>query len=81
MKTVMAVLLTGAALVAITPAFAGRDESQMMQLQLAIAKQKADSLARAQQAQTGLAGPTGVTGKIGAGTRSPAARRDPTSHP
>lgn len=81
MKTLTAILLTGAALVAASPAFAGRDESQMMQLQQAIAKQNAENLARAQQAQTGLAGPVGVSGKIGPGTQPAKARRDPTAHP
>lgn len=81
MKILTAILLTGAALAAATPAFAGRDESQMMLLQQAIAKQKAENLARAQQAQTGLAGPAGVPGKIGPGTQPVKATRDPTAHP
>lgn len=78
MKALTAILLTGAALVVATPALAGRDESQMMLLQQAIAKQKAE---RVQQAQTGLAGPVGMTGKIGPGTQPVKARRDPTAHP
>lgn len=81
MRTFAAILITGAALVAATPAFAGRDESQMMLLQQAIVKQKAENLARAQQTQTGLAGPVGVPGKIGPGTQPAKASRDPTAHP
>ena len=81
MKTIAAILLTGAVLVAANPAFAGRDESQMMLIQQAIAKRKAENLARAQQAQTGLAGPVGVPGKIGPGTQPVKPSRNPGAHP
>jgi len=81
MKTIAITFLTGMAFVAATPAFAGRDESQMMLLRQAIEKQKVENLARSQQAQTGLAGPVGVPGKVGPGTQPVKARRDPTIHP
>lgn len=81
MKTLAVMFLTSMAFVAAIPVFAGRDESQMMLLRQAIEKQRVENLARAQQAQTGLAGPIGVPGKVGPGTQPVKARRDPTTHP
>ena len=81
MKIFTVIVLTGMAFVAGSPAFAGRDESQMVQLRQATEKQKAENLARAQQAQTGLAGATGIPGKVGPGTQPARARRDPSAHP
>lgn len=73
--------LAGAALVVASPALAGRDESQMMLVRQAIEKKQAENLAKAQQAQAGLAGATGVPGKVGPGTQPAKARRDPSAHP
>ena len=81
MKALIVVLLAGVTYAATGPVFAGRDESLMMPLRQAIEKKQAENLARAQQAQTGLAGPTGVPGKAGPGTEPVKARRDPTTHP
>ena len=81
MKTLTVIFLGGMVLVAGSPAFAGRDETQMIQLRQAIEKKQAENLARAQQAQTGLAGATGVPGKVGPGTQPAKARRDPSAHP
>lgn len=81
MKSVTAIFLTGLAVAVATPAFAGRDESQMMLVRQAIEKKKAENLARAQQQQPGLAGATGVPGKIGPGTQPAKAKRDPSTHP
>ena len=81
MKILTVIFLTGMAFVAGSPAFAGRDESQMVQLRQAIEKQKANNLTRAQQERTGLAGAIGVPGKIGPGTQPAKVRRDPTTHP
>lgn len=81
MKTLTAIFLTGAAFVVATPAFAGRDESQMMLVRQTIEKKNAENLARAQQQQPGLAGATGVPGKLGPGTQPAKARRDPSAHP
>lgn len=81
MKTLVIMFLTGVAFVAVTPAYAGRDESQMIMLQQAIVKKQAENLARAKEAQSGLAGPTGAPGKVGPGTQPANTRRDPTTHP
>ena len=81
MNILAAILISGATLVAMSPAFAGRDESQMMLVRQAIEKKKAENLARAKQGQAGLAGATGVPGKIGPGAQPAAAKRDPTAHP
>jgi hypothetical protein len=80
MKTLIVILLAGMTYVATAPAFAGRDETQMLSAQAAIAKKQADNRALAQQqAQRGLAGPAGVTGKTGPATKAP--RRDASAHP
>ena len=81
MKTFAAVILAGVAFAVASPVFAGRDESQMMLVWQAMEKKKAENLARATQEQAGLAGATGVPGKIGPGTQPAKARRDPTTHP
>lgn len=81
MKTLTAIFLTGVAFAVAIPAFAGRDESQMMLVRQAMEKKKAENLARAQQAPAGLAGAKGAKGKIGPGTQPTAAKRDPTTHP
>jgi hypothetical protein len=81
MKTIMVILLAGMTYLAAAPAFAGRDQTQMMALQTAIEAKKAENLAQAQQARTGLAGPTGVAGKAGPGAQASRGKRDPTAHP
>ena len=81
MKTLTVLFLAGVAYLAGGPAFAGRDETQMIQLRQAIEAKKAENLARAQQAQTGLAGPTGAPGNVGPATQSARAKRDPSVHP
>jgi hypothetical protein len=61
MKILKFLIVAGTALVVSSPAFAGRDQSQIMQQERAM-KQK--------QAGQGLAGPVGVQGKVGPGTQS-----------
>ena len=80
MKTLIAIFITGMAVVAVNPAFAGRDETQWSQLRQAMEAKKADQLAQATRTQAGVAGATGLPGKAGPGTQAP--RRDPASnHP
>lgn len=80
MKTLVAIILTGMAVVAVNPAFAGRDETQLWQLRQAIEAKKAENLAQAKRTQTGVAGATGLPGKVGPGTQAP--RRHPAAnHP
>jgi hypothetical protein len=61
MKTFKFLIVAGTALVASSPVFAGRDQSQILQQEHAM-KQK--------QAGHGLAGPVGMQGKLGPGTQS-----------
>ena len=85
MKTLTVVLLTGMAVVASSGAFAGRDETQMMQHTQWVKAKQAEQVAQAtqqqQQQQQGLAGPTGVPGKIGPGTEKTKPARNPSNHP
>jgi len=82
MKALIILLLAGVTYVAAAPAFAGRDQIEIMSIQAAIEKKKAENLARAKQEQAGLAGATGVPGKVGPGTQKPrAGRPDPSAHP
>jgi hypothetical protein len=82
MKTLIILLLVGVTYAVAAPAFAGRDQTQMMAIQAAMEKKKAENLARAQQEQAGLAGATGVPGKVGPGTQKPrAGRPEPSAHP
>lgn len=71
---VSALIVTGLAFVAGSPAFADRDESQRMQ-------QQAEQLAQAKQQQRRLAGPVGVPGRIGPEGQPARFRRDPSNHP
>lgn len=81
MKTLTVILIAGMAFVAGNPAFAGRDESQMMQMRSAMEAKKAEQLAQQKQTQQGLAGATGVPGKIGPAGQPTIPRRDPSTHP
>lgn len=89
MKTLTMTALMGALLIATTPAFAGRDEVLIRQIDHTMAAKRAAQveLAKQQQqaAQTGLAGATGQTGKVGPTTEERqtgrAARRSVTDHP
>ena len=81
MRTLTVVLLAGMAFVAGSPAFAGRDESQIMQQQRFMKAKQAEQLAQAKQKQQGLAGATGMPGKVGPGARVTGPRRDPSAHP
>lgn len=79
MKILTAIFLGGIAIVAASPAFAGRDLSQIMEQQRVTKAKQAEQLAQVRQGQTGFAGATGTTGKVGPGAKGP--RRDPTAHP
>lgn len=81
MKTLTVIFLGGMVLVAGSPAFAGRDETQMIPLRQAMAAKQANQLAQAKQAQTGLAGPTGIPGKVGPEGQRTRPTRDPSAHP
>lgn len=81
MKTITAVLLASAAFTAAGPALAGRDETQVIQHWRVVEAKKAAALAQAKQESSGLAGPTGVSGKTGPGTPPARVRKDPTAHP
>lgn len=81
MKALTLIFLAGMVFVAGNPAFAGRDESQMMQLRSAIEAKKAEQLAQEKQKQQGLAGATGMPGKIGPAGQPTKPRRDPSAHP
>lgn len=73
MKTLMMTALTGALLVAATPVLAGRDEVLIRQIDRTIAAKRAAQVELAKQqdqgAQTGLAGATGQSGKVGPTTK------------
>jgi hypothetical protein len=82
MKTLTVMTVAALALVATTPAFAGRDALEMAQIQRAMAAKKVEQVAQAKQVQRGLAGATGLSGKLGPSTLAPrAGRKDPTAHP
>jgi hypothetical protein len=82
MKTLTAITVAALALVATSPALAGRDATEMAQIQRAMEAKKIEQMAQAKQEQRGLAGATGLPGKLGPSTQSPrAARKDPTAHP
>lgn len=79
MKILTAIFLGSMALVAASPAFAGRDLSQIMEQQRVTKAKQAEQLAQVKQGQMGFAGATGTPGKAGPGAKGP--RRDPTAHP
>ena len=81
MKALTAIFLGSMAIVVGSPAVAGRDLSQIMEQQRAIKSMQAEQLAQERQAQKGLAGATGVPGKVGPGAQAKGPRRDPTAHP
>ena len=81
MKILTAILLGGMAVVAASPAFAGRDLSQIMEQQRVTKAKQAEQLAQERQGQKGLAGATGMPGKVGPGAQAKGPRRDPTAHP
>lgn len=81
MKTLTVILLGGMAIVAGSPALAGRDLSQIVEQQRVIKTMQAEQLAQERQGQKGLAGATGAPGKVGPGARAMGPRRDPTAHP
>lgn len=82
MKTLSVITLSALALVATSPAFAGRDALELAQIQRAMDAKKIEQVAQAKQTQRGLAGATGLSGKVGPSTQAPrAARKDPTAHP
>ena len=82
MKTLTAITLGALALVATSPAFAGRDADQIAQIQRAMEAKKTEQMAQAKQEQRGLAGPTGLSGKPGPGTQDQRpARKDPPRRP
>ena len=61
MNLLKAIVIAGAALALSSPAFAGRDQAQLMQQERAVKQMRA---------QQGLAGPVGEQGRIGPGTKS-----------
>ena len=81
MKTLIVVFLAGMAFVAGSPAFAGRDQSQIMEQQRMMKAMQTEQLAQAKKAQGGLAGATGVPGKAGPEGQPTKPRRDPSAHP
>jgi len=82
MKSMTRIAVAALALVATSPALAGRDALEMTRIQRAMEAKKLEQIAQAKQEQRGLAGATGLSGKRGPGTQSPrAGRRDPTAHP
>ena len=82
MKTLMRFFIAGVAFAVVSPAFAGRDQTQIMEQQRVMKAKQAEQRALAEKAQAGLAGATGVPGKVGPGTQKPRAGRiDPSAHP
>jgi hypothetical protein len=81
MKILTAIFLGSMVIVAGSPAFAGRDLSQIMEQQRVMKAKQAEQLAQERQGQKGLAGATGMPGKVGPGARAKGPRRDPTAHP
>ena len=81
MKSSITVLIVGLTLALTSPAFAGPDGSQIMQMRHAAEVLHAEKLAQAKQERAGVAGSIGVPGKLGPGTRPTILRRDPTTHP
>jgi len=81
MKVLTAIFLGSMALVAASPAFAGRVLSQIMEQQRVTKAKQAEQLAQERQGQKGLAGATGTPGKVGPGAQATGPRRDPTAHP
>ena len=81
MKTLIVIIFTGMAFVAGNAAFAGRDESQMMQLRSAIAAKQAEQLAQQRQTQQVFAGAKGMQGKIGPAGQPTVPSRAPAVHP
>ena len=71
MNAVKALFVAGIALLVANPAFAGRDEAQMMQQQRAIQHLRGGQ---------GLAGPVGAPGRIGPGSERSAQARN-LGHP
>jgi hypothetical protein len=61
MNILRALVIAGTALAVSSPAFAGRDESQIIQHDRAVKRL---------QAERGLAGPVGERGRMGPGTKS-----------
>lgn len=82
MKTLTAIAVAALALVATSPALAGRDALEMAQMQRAMEAKKIEQMAQTKHTQRGLAGPTGLSGKPGPSTQAPrAGRKDPVAHP
>lgn len=80
MKTLTAIFLGSMAIIAASPAVAGRDLSQIMDHERMVKAKQAEQLAQ-EPRQQGLAGATGIPGKVGPAGQSTRARRDPTAHP
>lgn len=84
MRTMTAMVLIGVAVVAgSSPAFAGPDASQIMQMRQAAKAVQAERLAQAEKErkEREMAGSIGVPGKPGPGTRSVIPTREPGTHP
>ncbi len=81
MKTTALILLAGMAVIASSSALAFRDESQSVQISRVMEAKKAEQRAQPKEKQTGVAGPTGVAGRIGPATQTNRSRKDPTAHP
>lgn len=84
MKMPTAVFLAGTVFVAGCTTFAGRDESQTMQQQHAVKETWAEKLLKAKNIpipERGLAGPTGMPGKVGPEGQPTQPGKDPTAHP
>jgi hypothetical protein len=79
MKIITAIFLGSMALVVASPAFAGRDLSQIMEQQRVVKAKQAEQLAQVKQGQKGFAGATGTPGQLGPGAKG--SRRDPAAHP
>ena len=78
MRTFLVIVLAGVAFVAGNSALAGRDASQLMQLEN---QTKSMLAAQAKQSEQGLAGPTGAKGQVGPGGQPRIRVRNPAFHP
>jgi len=81
MNKIAAVLSTVIAVAASSSALAFRDETQSALIARAMEAKRAQQLANTKANQSGLAGPTGVPGRVDPKPQTNRNRRDPTVHP